>query len=69
MGWSGTNYVEDRLGLRGAPGSSNPGANVILMGAVSAGAVVPVHGSHLQPQATRVRQVQRPMRLQPASRP
>ena len=32
----------------------NPGADNHLMGTVPAGAVVPVHGSHLRKRATRV---------------
>ncbi len=43
--------------LRDSSGRSNPGANVYLEGAVPAGIVVPVYGSHLHKQATRVRHI------------
>jgi hypothetical protein len=48
------------MGLRGALGSTYPGADMYLSGAVPAGTVVSVHGSHLRKRATRVKQRRRP---------
>ena len=53
------------MGLRGALGRTNPGADIYLKGTVPAEAVVSVYGSHLRKRATRVKQCRRPRRLHP----
>jgi len=53
------------MGLRGALGRRNPGADYSLEGTVPAEALVSVYGSHLRKRAARVVQCRRPRWLHP----
>ena len=55
--------MEGEWGCAVRKGACYPGADTYLMGVVPAGAVVPVHDSHLQWRAAEVLQSRRPRRL------